>query len=78
MFQRIALSPDEVCGMVVGDVCATPFNPWHEWTVPLPSIPKPYTPTPEPDVSTRQCASLNAIATETRKQIYMQRRQNNV
>ncbi|XP_043197858.1 sphingomyelin phosphodiesterase-like isoform X2 [Amphibalanus amphitrite] len=49
VFQRIALSPDEVCGMVVGDVCATPFNPWHEWTVPLPSIPKPYTPTPEPD-----------------------------
>ncbi|XP_037078854.1 sphingomyelin phosphodiesterase-like [Pollicipes pollicipes] len=49
VFERIALSPEEVCGMVVGDVCAIPYNPWHDWTVPLPNIPKPYTPTPEPD-----------------------------
>jgi len=49
VFERIALSPDEVCGMVVGDVCAIPYNPWHDWTVALPNIPKPHGPTPEPD-----------------------------
>lgn len=51
VFERIALSPEEVCGMVVGDVCAIPYNPWHDWTVPLPNIPRPHVPAPEPDVS---------------------------
>lgn len=49
VFERIALSPDEICGMAVGDVCAVPYNPWQTWTVPLPAIPKPPGPPPEPN-----------------------------
>ena len=38
---RLILTADEICGFVIGDVCGTPYNPYHEWEVPLPPIPKP-------------------------------------
>ncbi len=41
VFDRIALSPDEVCGLLVGDACATTYDPEHAWNVSLPDVPKP-------------------------------------
>jgi len=38
---RLILTADEICGFVIGDVCAIPYNPYHDWEVPLPPIPKP-------------------------------------
>ena len=38
---NLILTADEICGFVIGDVCGTHYNPYHEWEVPLPPIPKP-------------------------------------
>lgn len=38
---RLILTADEICGFVIGDVCGTPYHPYHDWEVPLPPIPKP-------------------------------------
>nr|API81380.1 venom toxin [Hemiscorpius lepturus] len=41
VFSRIALSPKEVCGILLGDSCSKPYDPFFNWSVPLPSVPKP-------------------------------------
>lgn len=41
VLSRLILTADEICGFVIGDVCATPYNPYHDWEVALPPIPKP-------------------------------------
>jgi len=41
VLSRLILTADEICGFVIGDVCATPYNPYHDWEVPLPPILKP-------------------------------------
>ena len=38
---QLALSPDEVCGLLVGDSCATSYNPDEKWNVTFPHVPKP-------------------------------------
>lgn len=38
---QLVISPNEVCGILLGPSCATVYNPWHNWTVPLSPIPKP-------------------------------------
>lgn len=38
---KLALSPSEICGIVLGDSCAHVYNPLHNWTLPLSPIPKP-------------------------------------
>ncbi|KAK2727956.1 sphingomyelin phosphodiesterase-like [Artemia franciscana] len=43
VMSRLVLTADEICGFVIGDVCGHPFNPYHEWEVILPPIPKPVT-----------------------------------
>ena len=41
VLSRLILTADEICGFVIGDVCAIPYNPYHDWEVALPPIPKP-------------------------------------
>ena len=41
VFDKIALSPDEVCGLLVGDSCAKTYNPEENWNVTFPHVPKP-------------------------------------
>nr|XP_022336528.1 sphingomyelin phosphodiesterase-like [Crassostrea virginica] len=38
---RLVLSPSEVCGILLGDNCGTPYDPNDLWNVTLPSEPKP-------------------------------------
>lgn len=35
------LDPHEVCGIVLGDTCATPFYPSNTWNITISDIPKP-------------------------------------
>lgn len=39
--ERITLSPDEICSFVIGDACDDVYNPYHEWEVDFPPVPKP-------------------------------------
>ncbi|RXG73749.1 Sphingomyelin phosphodiesterase, partial [Armadillidium vulgare] len=39
--QNVVMTPDEVCGFVIGSVCGDPYNPYHEWRVTFPPVPKP-------------------------------------
>ncbi|XP_042207356.1 sphingomyelin phosphodiesterase-like isoform X3 [Homarus americanus] len=48
VIEKLVMSPDEICGFVIGDICGTPYNPYHDWHVALPPIPKPPVPRPEP------------------------------
>uniref|UniRef100_A0A1W7R9I3 Sphingomyelin phosphodiesterase n=1 Tax=Hadrurus spadix TaxID=141984 RepID=A0A1W7R9I3_9SCOR len=49
VFSRIVLSPAEVCGLLLGKSCAKVYNPFHNWTIPLPPLPKPPSrPLPQP------------------------------
>ena len=41
VLSRLILTADEICGFVIGDVCGSPYNPYHDWEVALPPIPKP-------------------------------------
>ena len=41
MAQNVYMTPDEICGFVIGSVCGAPFNPLHDWEVTFPPIPKP-------------------------------------
>nr|XP_034338737.1 sphingomyelin phosphodiesterase [Crassostrea gigas] len=38
---RLVLSPEEVCGILLGNNCGTPYDPNDLWNVTLPSTPKP-------------------------------------
>lgn len=33
--------PDEICSFVIGDACGDVYNPYHEWEVMFPPVPKP-------------------------------------
>ena len=52
VFAQVALSPSEVCGILLGSSCGDPYNPWNQtWTVKLPPTPKPpVVPVPPPKV----------------------------
>ncbi|KAB7497963.1 Sphingomyelin phosphodiesterase [Armadillidium nasatum] len=39
--QNVVMTPDEVCGFVIGSVCGDPYNPYHDWRVTFPPVPKP-------------------------------------
>ncbi|XP_065888775.1 sphingomyelin phosphodiesterase-like isoform X2 [Dysidea avara] len=53
VFTSIALGPKEICGVIVGDGCGHPYDPWKQnWTVSFPDKPKPPVeplPPPKPD-----------------------------
>ncbi|XP_050717172.1 sphingomyelin phosphodiesterase-like isoform X1 [Eriocheir sinensis] len=46
--ENLIMSPDEMCGFVIGDICGTPYNPYHQWRVAFPPVPKPPVNPPEP------------------------------
>lgn len=37
----LLLGPDEICSFVIGDGCGDVYNPYHEWEVMFPPVPKP-------------------------------------
>lgn len=41
VLKRISIGPDEVCSFVIGDACGDVYNPYHEWEVAFPPMPKP-------------------------------------
>ncbi|GFN76737.1 sphingomyelin phosphodiesterase [Plakobranchus ocellatus] len=41
IFNHLVLSPKEVCGIVLGKGCASPYYPGQMWYVKLPETPKP-------------------------------------
>ncbi|CAL1543340.1 unnamed protein product [Lymnaea stagnalis] len=45
---NLLLSPDEACGIILGDACATPYFPGEMWNVTLPDTPKPIPRPPTP------------------------------
>lgn len=42
VIKNVALSPEELCGLVLGPDCGRPYNPYHQvWNISLPDTPKP-------------------------------------
>ncbi|XP_073847882.1 sphingomyelin phosphodiesterase isoform X1 [Musca autumnalis] len=41
VLQRTPLGPNEICSFVIGDGCEDVYNPYHEWEVVFPPVPKP-------------------------------------
>ncbi|XP_069704138.1 sphingomyelin phosphodiesterase-like [Periplaneta americana] len=41
VLKRITLGPEEICSFVIGDACGDVYNPYHEWKVVFPPVPKP-------------------------------------
>ncbi|KAK8388912.1 hypothetical protein O3P69_020698 [Scylla paramamosain] len=39
--ENLVMSPDEICGFVIGDICGIPYNPYHKWKVAFPPVQKP-------------------------------------
>lgn len=45
---KLALSPKEACGLLIGDGCGDPYDPFSMWNVTLPDVPKPPVIPPKP------------------------------
>ncbi|XP_037036162.1 sphingomyelin phosphodiesterase isoform X3 [Bradysia coprophila] len=41
VLKRVTIGPDEICSFVIGDACGDVYNPYHEWEVEFPPVPKP-------------------------------------
>lgn len=41
VLQRVSIGPDEICSFVIGDACGDVYNPYHDWEVTFPPVPKP-------------------------------------
>lgn len=41
VLKRITIGPNEICSFVIGDACGDVYNPYHEWEVSFPPVPKP-------------------------------------
>ena len=53
MVDRVALSPDEACGILLGDKCSQEYDPWkQQWNILIPGGKPPVKPIPFPKVST--------------------------
>ena len=61
VFDQVALSPNEVCVILLGPSCGNPYSPWNQtWTVKLPPTPRPpVVPVPPPKVYTYMHTSYN-------------------
>ncbi|KAK9736131.1 Calcineurin-like phosphoesterase [Popillia japonica] len=38
---KLNIGPDEICSFIIGDGCGDVYNPYHEWEVIFPPVPKP-------------------------------------
>ncbi|XP_077866831.1 sphingomyelin phosphodiesterase-like [Saccoglossus kowalevskii] len=45
---NLIVSPDEMCGLMLGPLCAKPYNPFDEWNITFPDVPKPPVVPPSP------------------------------
>ena len=45
---RSVLSPKEACGLLIGDGCGDPYDPFSMWNITLPDVPKPPIKPPKP------------------------------
>ena len=44
VFEKVGLSSDEACNIVLGDSCSKGYDPWHQkWRVPIPGDKPPVT-----------------------------------
>ena len=51
VFDMVALSAKELCGLILGKSCETDYNPWdQEWNVTIPGNKPPVKPVPPPKV----------------------------
>ena len=51
MFDMVALSAKELCGLLLGKSCETDYNPWdQEWNVTIPGNKPPVKPVLPPKV----------------------------
>ncbi|XP_026320285.1 sphingomyelin phosphodiesterase isoform X2 [Hyposmocoma kahamanoa] len=41
VLKRVTIGPVEICSFVIGDACGDVYNPYHEWEVAFPPVPKP-------------------------------------
>ncbi|XP_072401244.1 sphingomyelin phosphodiesterase isoform X1 [Diabrotica undecimpunctata] len=41
VLSKVKIGPDEICSFVIGDACGDIYNPYHEWEVMFPPVPKP-------------------------------------
>ena len=41
VLQGTVIEPDEICGFVLGDSCAVPFDPLEMWNITMSDKPKP-------------------------------------
>lgn len=41
VIEKLVLSPEEACGLVVGESCGKSYNPEDMWNITLPNVPKP-------------------------------------
>lgn len=41
VIEKLVLSPEEACGLVVGETCGNPYDPEVMWNITLPNVPKP-------------------------------------
>lgn len=40
-FLHCFIGPEEICSFVIGDACGDMYNPYHDWEVAFPPVPKP-------------------------------------
>nr|XP_023022925.1 sphingomyelin phosphodiesterase-like [Leptinotarsa decemlineata] len=41
VLSKVKIGADEICSFVIGDACGDVYNPYHEWEVMFPPVPKP-------------------------------------
>ena len=55
VFSKVALSPKEVCGILLGPPCGDSYDPWdQEWKITVPGNKPPVVPVPPPKVWSTQ------------------------
>ncbi|KAK3926133.1 Sphingomyelin phosphodiesterase [Frankliniella fusca] len=59
VLKRVSLGPEEICSFVIGDACGDVYNPFHEWKVVFPPVPKPEV--PEPKVPTEGAPTFKVL-----------------
>lgn len=59
--KRVSLGPEEICSFVIGDACGDVYNPFHEWKVIFPPVPKPEVPEPKVPTVRTICTCVISI-----------------
>jgi sphingomyelin phosphodiesterase len=68
VLKRINLGAEEICSFVIGDACGDVYNPYHEWKVVFPPVPKPVV-TPQVAPMVRICITklVNRLCSQLHK-----------